>query len=134
MPDLHALIIEDDMIIGVGMQFMLSDLGFASFAFAGTQTQAMEQALIRRPDLITVDVALLDGDGVAAARAIRRALGPVPTLYVTGDPKAVDRAWRDEEDDEPVVVEKPFVPTDLAVALTRLPSLGGYRTPSGMHA
>ncbi len=123
MTDLHALIIEDEMITGVGMQFMLSDLGFASFAFAGTQAQALEQALIRRPDLITVDVGLLDGDGLAAARAIREAIGPSPTLYVTGDPRAVHEAKR-EHDGDMVVLEKPFMPDDLATAYARLQALG----------
>ena len=119
---LHALIIEDEMITGVGMQFMLTDFGFASFAFAGTQAQAMEQALIRRPDLITVDVGLLDGDGLAAARAIHRAVGQVPTLYVTGDPRAVHQS-RHEDDGEIVVVEKPFMPEELASAYARLQAL-----------
>ena len=120
---LHALIIEDEMITGVGMQFMLSDLGFASFAFAGTEVQAMEQALIRRPDLITVDVGLLDGNGLAAARAIRLAMGAVPTLYVTGDPRAVYHARR-ADDGEMVIVEKPFMPDELASAYARLQALG----------
>ena len=120
---LHALIIEDEMITGVGMQFMLTDLGFGSFAFAGTQVQAMEQALIRRPDLITVDVGLLDGNGLAAARAIHRAMGHVPTLYVTGNPRAVHSAQREDEH-EMVVVEKPFMPNELASAYARLQALG----------
>ena len=122
MTDLHALIIEDEMITGVGMQFMLSDLGFGSFAFAGTEVQAMEQAMIRRPDLITVDVGLLDGDGLSAVRAIRRAMGRVPTLYVTGDPRAVHLSRR-ADDGEMVVVEKPFMPDDLADAFARLQAL-----------
>ena len=124
--DLHALIIEDEMITGVGMQFMLSDLGFASFAFAGTQAQAMEQALLRRPDLVTVDVGLLDGDGLSAVRAIRRVIGRLPTLYVTGDPRAVREA-REQEDGEMVVVEKPFMPSDLASAYARLKAQPDFR-------
>jgi len=110
---LHALIIEDEIIAGVGMQLVLTDLGFDSFAFAGTAHQALEQALIRRPDLVTVDVRLLDGDGVEAARQIQGAIGRAPTVYVTGDPKAL--AHRPDV----VVVEKPYGPADMARAYER---------------
>ncbi len=110
---LHALIIEDEIIAGVGMQLVLADLGFDSFAFAGTASQALEQALIRKPDLVTVDVRLLDGDGVEAAERINGAIGPAPTVYVTGDPKAL--AGRPGA----VVVEKPYGPADMARAYAR---------------
>src|ERR1700761_2841477 len=103
---LHALIIEDEIISGVGMQLLLSDLGFESFAFAGAQAQALEQALLKRPDLVTVDVGLLDGDGLAAAREIHRTIGPTPTIYVTGYPHAL------AEHPHAVVVEKPFGPAE----------------------
>jgi len=112
-PGLHALIIEDEIIAGVGMQLVLSDLGFDSFAFAGTANQAVEQALIRRPDLVTVDVRLLDGDGVAAAEQISRTIGPSPTVFVTGDPKALANR------PGAVVVEKPYGPADMARAYER---------------
>jgi len=110
---LHALIIEDEIIAGVGMQLVLSDMGFVSFAFAGTEYQALEQARLRRPDLVTVDVGLLDGDGRAAAAAIRRSIGPAPMVYVTGDIRAL------EHDPDAVVVEKPYTPVDMARAFQR---------------
>jgi len=110
---LHALIIEDEIIAGVGMQLVLSDMGFQSFAFAGTAYQAIEQARRRRPDLVTVDVGLLDGDGVSAAREIERTIGPSPIIYVTGDVRALAH--------EPgaIVVEKPFTSLDMARAYVR---------------
>lgn len=110
----HALIIEDELLTGLDMQGLLSELGFGSFAFASTAFQALDQARRRRPDLVTVDVGLLDGTGVEAARAITQACGPVPTLFVTGDPAALDG--------EPgaVVVGKPFSAGDLTAAYHRL--------------
>jgi DNA-binding response OmpR family regulator len=111
---LHVLIIEDEMLIGISVQHCLSDIGFESFAFAGTETQALEQARLRRPDLITVDVKLLNGSGLTAASAVAREIGALPTIYVTGDPKALDGT------PGAVIVEKPFGPQDFQAACRRL--------------
>jgi DNA-binding response OmpR family regulator len=111
---LHALIIEDEMLVSLDMRQCLSEIGFDSFAFAGTEAQALEQGRLRRPDLITVDVRLLDGDGLAAARSLGRELGALPTIYVTGDPAALTGT------PDAVVVEKPFAPQDLEAACRRL--------------
>ncbi len=109
-PGLHALIIEDELITGMGLQVLLSDLGFTSFAFASAQGQALEQARLRRPDLLTVDVGLLDGDGVAAAHAIFADVGVLPTIYVTGQAQTLAAF------DPAVVLEKPIGAADLARA------------------
>lgn len=108
----HALIVEDDLVSGLGVQHLLEELGFTSFAFAGTGAQAGEQSRLRRPDLLTVDVGLLDGDGLQACREVEAACGPVPTVFVTGSPErvAVDGA---------VVVEKPVNSVDLARAVAQ---------------
>lgn len=113
MPDLHALIVEDELLIALGLQSMLGELGFASFAFAGTARQALEQAELQTPDLVTVDVGLLDGDGYEAVDAIQAARGPVPVIYVTGDSGAGARR------PGAVVLEKPVSTHTLAAAMVR---------------
>jgi two-component system, response regulator PdtaR len=110
----HALIVEDEIVTGMGMQSVLSGLGFTSFAFASTSFQAADQARARRPDLVTVDVNLLHGTGVDAAHAVQEACGPTPTLFVTGDPDAL------AGDPAAVVVKKPFGRADIAKAWERL--------------
>ena len=72
---LHVLIIEDEILVGMGMQSMLADIGFDSFAFASTANQALQQARMRRPDLVTADIGLLDGDGLAAWKNVAGHLG-----------------------------------------------------------
>ncbi len=108
----HVLIVEDDLVSGLGVQHLLEPLGFTSFAFAGTSAQAEEQSRLRRPDLVTVDLGLLDGDGLAAWRAVRAACGPVPVVFVTGSPEAVTL-------DGAVVLEKPVSAAALARAVER---------------
>jgi CheY-like chemotaxis protein len=112
---LHALIIEDDLVSGLGMQMALTPLGFTSFAFASTPIQALEQARIRRPDLMTVDINLLHGDGPEAVREIESALGDLRVLYVTGAPNAGLLL------DGRELVCKPFGVADIQAAYARLP-------------
>ena len=109
-PTRHALIIEDEMLVGLDMQGVLAEIGFGSFAFASTAKQALEQAHLRRPDLVTADIGLLDGDGLAACRALHAAFGPLPVIYVTGHALDLDR--------EPglTVIAKPFTAADIAMA------------------
>lgn len=106
----HALIVEDDPGIGFGVRSMLEGLGYNSFAFAASPQQAAEQCQGRRPDLATVDLRLLAGDGLEAARLIRGECGPVPVVFVTGSPELIDVRWA-------VVVEKPFTATALSQAV-----------------
>jgi CheY-like chemotaxis protein len=110
----HALIIEDELLIGLELQAQLSQLGYGSFAFAGAEQQAVEQAALRCPHLVTVDVTLLDGDGVDAIDEVLRLCGPLPVIYVTGDGESLMRRRPDA-----VVVEKPVSDAALAFALTR---------------
>ncbi len=99
----HALIIEDDILVGMDMQSMLAGIGFESFAFASTANQALQQARLRRPDLVTADLGLLDGDGLAACRALQAEFGPLRVIFVTGQAADLDQ--------EPglTVVAKPFI-------------------------
>ena len=106
----HALIIEDEMVIGIGMQMALSEIGFDSFAFASTASQALEQARLRRPDLVTADIGLLDGDGMEACRELQSQCGPLAIIYVTGQDHQLLRQ------SGVTVVPKPFTAADIATA------------------
>lgn len=108
----HALIIEDDLITGLDLQAMLQPLGYDSFAFASTSSQALEQAGLRAPDLTTVDVGLLDGDGLHAASALTALWGERPTIFITGDPQMVLDGGADR-----VVLAKPITALDLRRAV-----------------
>ena len=108
----HALIVEDDLVSGLGVQHLLEDLGYTSFAFAGTGAQAGEQSRLRRPDLLTVDLSLLAGDGLEACREVEAVCGPVPVVFVTGSPERIPGP-------DAVVVEKPVSAAALARAVAR---------------
>ena len=81
---MHILIIEDDAILAMNLQFFLEELGAETTAIAATEAQAIREAIAHPPDLIASDVELAAGTGPDAVKAIRSQLGEVPVIYVTG--------------------------------------------------
>ena len=111
----HVLIIEDEPLVALMIQFLLEDEGATSFAFADSETAAVEAAVETPPALITADVRLASGTGPAAVKAIHERLGSVPVIFITATPQAC-------EPNEPsrVVLGKPVDPTALINAFHRL--------------
>jgi len=109
-PGAHALIIEDEMIIAIEVGELLADLGYATFDIADSPAQAVAAALARRPDLVTADYRIIGGTGIDAVAAIVKAIGPVPVIYVTGNPDIVLKRGLAP------VVDKPIAPRALAEA------------------
>ncbi|HEY5072580.1 MAG TPA: response regulator [Caulobacteraceae bacterium] len=110
----HALIIEDEMLIALEVETLLEDLGFESFDIADTEDEALHCAERHRPDLITADIRIIGGSGIAAVRAITEALGAIPVVYVTGNPDLVGGQ------NSVAVVDKPIAPRALAAACARV--------------
>jgi len=86
---MHVLIIEDDGLSALLMQHLLRCCGYTSFDVAATEQVAVDAAARRVPDLVTADLCLAEGNGLSAARRIRR-FRPVPAVFVTGSPEAVE--------------------------------------------
>ena len=89
VPGGHALIIEDEAIIALEVEGLLSDLGFATFDVADSPEQAVAAAVARRPDLVTADYRIIGGTGLEAVAGIVGAIGRVPVVYITGNPDIV---------------------------------------------
>lgn len=113
MPSGHALIIEDELLVGLDLQAMLAAMGFTSFAFAATGQQALEQARLRPPDLITADLGLMHGDGARAVMSILEEGGSPSVVFISGDRQGLDqlRGW--------TRIEKPVSPAALSQAVER---------------
>jgi CheY-like chemotaxis protein len=105
----HALIIEDEMLIALEVESLLHDFGFASCDIVDNPFDAVRSALAHRPDLVTADVRIVGGTGMDAVDAITAQLGPIPHVYVTGNPDMLmGRAAP--------VVDKPLTRRSLAAA------------------
>lgn len=76
------------MLIALHLENLVADLGHRSIDLASTESEAVDRALDRPPSIILSDVRLSEGTGPAAVRTIRDALGPIPVVYITGNPDA----------------------------------------------
>jgi DNA-binding response OmpR family regulator len=84
---MHALIVEDELLIAFALEAILLDLGFESANLADCEAAARESARRKRPDLITADFQLRRGVGTSTVESIRSELGSIPAIYVTGNPE-----------------------------------------------
>ena len=78
----RVLVIEDEFLTAMELATVLEELGHAVCAIVDTEEEAVEAAARQRPDLITADVRLRSGDGIAAVGRIT-AVTPVPVVYVS---------------------------------------------------
>ncbi len=85
---MHALIIEDESLIAMSIEQILSDCGFTSFDVASSCDEAVRAAEVRCPDLITADGQLCPGSGIDAVNAICSST-PVPVIFITATPTEV---------------------------------------------
>lgn len=97
-------------MIGLALAGTLAALGHAVCATETTEEGAAAAAR-HRPDLMIVDLNLLDGSGLPAMARITRAM-PVAHLFITGyaRPAAMPSA---------VLLTKPFREADLVQAIER---------------
>ena len=107
---MHALIIEDEVIMALAIEDVLRECGFNSFDVAGTAQSAIGAAARRRPDLITSDVRLEAGCGIDAIQAIGQS-SPIPVVFITGHEADVARRLPTH-----LVLNKPFSERDLISA------------------
>jgi DNA-binding NtrC family response regulator len=99
---MHALIIETDTLIAMSIEDALREIGFTSFVFAVTASEAISAATRRFPDLVTSGLRLLEGTGIEAVEAICED-HRVPVVFIT------TTGWVVREQDEAAeVVQKPF--------------------------
>ncbi len=111
MPALRVLLVEDEAIVAMLFADLLVAMGHEVCAIEATEAGAVTAAVRCRPDLMIVDVHLMDGNGASAVAAILRA-GFVPHVFVSGDPLSAQPFSPGS-----VVLQKPFRESDLVRAI-----------------
>ena len=89
----RILIAEDDERLGSSLAEALSQEGYQVLGPARTGKEAVELALLHRPDLIVMDIRMPEMDGLEAARLINEAcFTPIILLTAYTNPSFLERA------------------------------------------
>ena len=108
---MHALIIEDEGAVASVIEAGLRECGFTSFDVAPSAHSAVIAAALRKPDLITSDVLLKPGDGIATVESLSQA-DAIPTVFITAYAADVVRRLPHHR-----VIDKPFTVRMLVAAV-----------------
>ena len=122
MQPLRILIAEDEAVIAMLLNEVLTDAGHHICASVATAEEAVAAAQKHHPDLILIDAGLRDSSGVDAVVAILK-VSPMPHIFMTGD-KAAVLAQRPQA----LVIEKPF---DEDALIAAIDSAMGTQPPVG---
>ena len=110
----NILIVEDEPLIALDLQYVVEQLGHRVETVARTQVEAVRAAMKSRPDLILADVQLADGSsGLAAANEILQRL-EAPIIFVTAYP---ERLLTGHAAEPAFLISKPFDPDAVKAAI-----------------
>ena len=118
-----AIVVEDEALISVFIEDALTDGGFeaCSVHSGGAALSIFRDGRARCRVLLT-DVNLGDGiSGWELARQIREITPEFPVVYMTG---ASARDWKSQSVVGGMLIEKPFTPAQLAIAVSQLVDTG----------
>lgn len=105
----HVLVIEDQMLFAQVVADVAMCAGASSVAIADSADEAVALSRAHRPFLIFSDIDLqAGGHGPDAVCRIRRELGPIPAIFVTGTARSVETL-----DGAAAILLKPVSPNEL---------------------
>ena len=99
---MHALVIEDELMIAAEIEFVLRECGFTTVDIASSSEAAVDAAALNSPDLITADFNLRPGCGIETVRTICPQPA-TPVIFITANAKEVRQRMP-----ENTVLPKPF--------------------------
>jgi CheY-like chemotaxis protein len=102
----RILIVEDEMIIALDLENLVTELGHTVVGIATTRDEAVRLAKEHEPDLVLCDIQLADGSsGVDAASDILSATN-IPVIFITAFPECLLTGERLEPT---YLIAKPFL-------------------------
>lgn len=103
----RVLIIEDEPIIALDLESLVTELGHTVVASATTRDQAVRAAIAHKPGLILADINL--GEGGSGIDAVNDILASfeVPVIFITAYP---EKLLTGERPEPTYLIAKPFLP------------------------
>lgn len=112
-----VMIIEDEAIIAMDIQAIVSELGHAVTGIARTRTEAVAMAASNRPDLILADIQLADNSsGIDAVNDILEQFDNIPVVFITAFPERLLTGKRAEPT---FLITKPFSEDQVTSAVSQ---------------
>lgn len=113
----NVLIIEDEAIIAMDLQAIVSDMGHCVTDIARTRDAAIRLGNAKRPDLILADIQLADkSSGIDAVNALLADLGDVPVIFITAFP---ERLLTGERPEPAFLITKPYSEEQVRAAVSQ---------------
>jgi len=111
-----VVIIEDEPLIALDLEQLVTGLGHRVVTIARTEKQAIEAVRRARPGLILADIQLADGSsGLDAVNEILRSFS-VPVVFVTAYPQRLLTGTRPEPT---FLISKPFHPDNVKAIISQ---------------
>ncbi len=103
----RVMIIEDEPIIALDLENLVTELGHQVVAIASTRSEAVAKAHAERPGLILADINL--GEGGSGIDAVTEILGnfDIPVIFITAYP---EKLLTGERPEPTYLIAKPFLP------------------------
>ena len=114
-----VLIVEDDPLVAMDVEYALADAGWDVCGVAASQHEALALALSARPRFAVVDVRLAPGDGRIVARELHRRYGTAVLLATAHCRDTTDLSRTGAV----ACLPKPFTADDVPLALIAIGQL-----------
>lgn len=112
-----VLVIEDEAIIAMDIQMIVSEMGHRVTGIARTRAQAVNLAAQEKPDLILADIQLADqSSGIDAVNDILSQFDDIPVIFITAFP---ERLLTGEKPEPAFLIAKPYAEEQLRSAVSQ---------------
>lgn len=111
-----VLIIEDEPLISMQLEDLVTSLGHEICGTAATRTQALEVVAEKTPGLVLADIQLADGSSGLDAVDDILAIGSVPVIFITAYP---ERLLTGDRPEPTYLVTKPFQEKTVRTAISQ---------------
>ncbi len=112
-----VMIIEDEAVIAMDLESIVSDMGHRVTGVARTRDEAVELGKADVPDLILADVQLADNSsGIDAVNDLLKTLGDRPVIFITAFP---ERLLTGEKHEPAFLISKPYAEDQVISAVSQ---------------
>jgi CheY-like chemotaxis protein len=110
----RVLIIEDESIIALDLENLVTELGHKVVGTAASKDEAVNKARVQQPGLVLADINLGEGgSGIDAVTEILRSFD-IPVIFVTAYP---ERLLTGERPEPTYLITKPFLPETVQATI-----------------